>query len=711
MVFDRESIASKYPQSEAEKIREAFQFAEHAHAGQLRASGDAYIIHPFAVGERLAAMNMDADSVCAGLLHDVVDDTPVTLEEIVDRFGADVGFLVEGTGKLGKIKYHGRERQVENLRKMFLAMGQDIRVIIIKLADRWHNMTTLQFLPAEKQKRIAWETLEIYAPIANRLGMGELKGELEDLAFPYVFPREYQWLVNEVRDDYTARQAYINVLQPTLEKLLRDTGVGVLEIHTRAKHYYSLYKKLEKYNFDLNKIYDLVAVRIMVPDIAACYAALGAIHHHYQPLPGRIKDYIAMPKPNGYQSLHTTVVCEGGHIVEVQIRTPQMHEQAEFGVAAHWFYTESNKPKSGAIVDRRMDWINQLKQWQKDMSDSDEFLESLKIDFFNDRIFVYTPNGDVLDLPQGATPIDFAYIVHTQVGHSCVGAKVNGKMVPLDYGLENGDSVEILTQKKKGPSQQWLSFVKTQKARSDIRRWFKQQHTDQKIILGKDMLSQKMEIAAGQKLSDLDMNRYAAVLDKLNIRNWDAVFVAIGEGELRAEKVLRLFFPESVREEPKAPTVLLSTERGPADAVAVAGQKGLLVNLSQCCNPLPGDDIVAYITANRGASIHTIDCHNIKRLKSREKVLPAHWTSRQTMEAGYGATLKIKALDRVGLIRDISIALSDLGCNIISLRSTEPAIDGTLSVTVKLTFDRLSNFDRLLVRLEHIPNIIKTERI
>ena len=455
---------------EKELIKAAYELAWIAHRDQKRAGGEPYIQHPLAVALELVKMNLDTETVAAALLHDVVEDTPYTLEQIEERFGKTVAFLVNGVTKLDKIKYHGAQGKAENLRKMFLAMAADIRVVLIKLADRYHNMQTLGAKPEEDRKRIALETLEIYAPIANRLGMGELKGQLEDLAFKHLQPKEYETLENEVEERYEAHKKYIRKLEPVLFDLLKKEGVVPIEINARAKHFYSLYKKLLRQQMNFDKIHDLVAARIIVKNVEDCYLALGVIHQTWKPVPGLIKDYIAMPKPNGYQSLHTSVFGPEGKITEIQIRTPEMHTQAENGIAAHWAYKEAKfKGEPLKITKKELSWIEQLREWQTAIRGTDEFFESLKIDFFKDRIFVLTPLGDVLDLPDGATPVDFAYQIHSTVGHECTGAKVNGKISTLDAKLESGDMVEILTQKGKRPSADWLNFVKTNLAKERIR--------------------------------------------------------------------------------------------------------------------------------------------------------------------------------------------------------------------------------------------------
>lgn len=459
--------------SDAKLLRRAFAYADKAHKGQKRATGEPYIIHPLHAAMTLAEMHLDDASIAGALLHDVVDDTPATAEDILKAFGEEIGFLVEGITKLGTIKYRGAERQIENLRKMFLAMAEDIRVVLIKLADRLHNMQTIEALKPEKQKRIALETLEVYAPLASRLGIGEIQAQLEDLSFAIVYEKDYQWIVENVQEEYAVREAYAKRLIPIVEKELQENDLNLERIKARAKHYYSLWRKLKRYDMELEKIHDLVALRIIMPDVSACYAALGILHKRWKPLQGRIKDYIAIPKPNGYQSLHTTVFCEEGKITEFQIRTREMHEQAEYGIAAHWAYTEAGK--KSAHRPGHLHWIEQLRDWQQEVSGTDEFLDALKIDFFRDRIFVFTPKGDVIELPDGATPIDFAYHIHSEIGDAAIGANVNDTFRGLDTILQNGDVVEVMTQKGKKPTVKWLEIATTSAARGHIRKTLRAQ--------------------------------------------------------------------------------------------------------------------------------------------------------------------------------------------------------------------------------------------
>jgi len=545
-------------------IEKAFEVAKSAHAGQKRLSGEEYLSHPLHVAYFLSELGLDASTIAAGILHDTIEDTPVTHKDIEKEFGKDIAFLVEGVTKLSKIEYTGNPNEkkssadhLNSLKKMFFAMAEDIRVILIKLADRYHNMETLKYQNRASQKKIALETLEIYAPIAARLGMGRLKGQLEDMAFPYVYPLEYSELIKKVKEKYADRIKYIDRTKPMIKKYLTDANIKILEMNSRAKHYYSLYGKMLQKEMDIDKIFDLVAMRIIVPDITSCYEALGVIHKFYKPLPGLIKDYIALPKPNGYQSLHTTIFCEKGRIVEIQIRTENMHEYAENGIAAHWAYSENGKKKGIVANLKEVQWVNQLKNFLKEATSSEgdySGLTTIKIDFFKHRIFAFTPRGEVKDLPDGATPIDFSYTIHTDLGHLTRGAKVNGKIVPLHYELKNGDVVEIIKGKDKKPSFDWLKMVKTAEAKKKIRSWFK-------------------------------------------------------EKELRENLQVRLVNSEELKIKQTKKVEIVVPKTG---IPVIQGQKGLLYKLAKCCNPTIQHKIKGYLTVNRGVSIHTANCANLK---------------------------------------------------------------------------------------------------
>ncbi|MFA5249015.1 MAG: RelA/SpoT family protein [Candidatus Paceibacterota bacterium] len=570
-------IKSNNPQANLELVRHAYQYALRAHQGQKRASGEDYIIHPFAVAELLADLKLSSTTIAAGLLHDVADDTEYKLPAIKKEFGAEVSFLVDGVSKLGKIKYRGAERQVENLKKLFLAMAKDIRVALIKFCDRIHNLETLEHLPQEKRRRIALESAEIYAPLANRLGVGIIKTRLEDLSFPCIFPNEYKELMAKVRDKYEERTKYLKKIKPIIERELKKEKIDLVQINCRAKGYFSLYKKLKKYNNDLERVHDLVALRIIVNDVEECYKVLGAVHKLWLPVPGRMKDYIALPKPNGYRSLHTTVICFDGKITEFQIRTAQMHSEAEFGIAAHWYYSEQKglkdyiKRKISAPPEKEIAWIKQLKDWLEKSRDlaPEQYLESLKIDFLNNRIFVFTPRGDVVDLPEKATPIDFAYAIHGEVGARCVAAKINGKIGSLSNSLGNGDVVEITTDKNRKPSEDWLRIVKTSFAKSQIRKFLK-----------KDLPLQEEDAEAKER------NIIQRILPKIKIPS---------------------------KPDPKK--------------LLIGGHSDLFFKVAKCCSPQPGDDVTAYLTKYDGASVHKSSCKNLERLKSKapDRIFKSDW--------------------------------------------------------------------------------------
>ncbi|MFH1363844.1 MAG: RelA/SpoT family protein [Candidatus Omnitrophota bacterium] len=566
-------------------IEKAFLFAKEAHEGQKRFSGEDYISHPLAVAKILKEMGLDDQAVAAAFLHDVADDTKHTLKEIEKEFGKDIAFLVEGVSKLGKLRYPKESLEIkspesrikqpidlkaENLRKMFFAMGEDVRVVLIKLADRLHNMRTLGSLPADKRERIALETLEIYAPLANRLGMGKIKGSLEDLAFPYLYPKEYEWLIKNIGDKYEDREKHLKEITPLLAQMLKEENIKTIDIHSRPKHYWSLYQKLLRHDMDFERIYDLIALKVIVQDIKTCYQALGAIHKQWKPLIGRIKDYISQPKPNGYQAIHTTVICFKGKIIEIQVKTKQMHEDAEYGIAAHWAAKEGVDLKKQS---KRFDWVQQLKDWQEKVLKSEDFLEGLRVDILKKRIFVFTPKGDVIDLPDGATAVDFAYNVHTDIGNHCQSAKVNGKLIQLSQPLKNGDIVEIVVDKNKKPSRDWLKFTKTNLARSRIKTFLKQNN-----------------------------------------------------GGFRAFLKEKVRMPLTrIRRRPK-----IKQKQQAQMVVALAGQTGIQITLAKCCQPQTGDELKTYLTQQHSATVHKADCKNIIRAQKKwpQKVIEATWQNK-----------------------------------------------------------------------------------
>lgn len=704
-----EEIKKLFPnKTEKELIQRAFEKAKSAHANQKRESGEFYINHPLYAARVLAEINMDAQTIVAALLHDIVDDTPVTIDEIEKEFGKDVAFLVSGVSKLGKLKYRGVERHAENLRKMMVAMAKDVRVILIKFADRLHNMETLDSLPERKQKRIALETLEIYAPIAIRLGVMDLGKKLEDLAFPYVYPEKYAYVKKESGKRLNKAEEYLKRLSPKLKRELGTENIRPQKIEMRTKHYYSLWLKLEKNNYNWDQIMDLMAVRIIVDSIEECYKTLGVIHKLWHPVPGKIKDYIALPKPNGYQSLHTTVFCIDGKRTEFQIRTLQMHENAEYGIAAHWKYKGSDK-QSQKTLNKTYSWVRQLQEWKKDTSPSDEFLNNLKIDVFSDRIFVFTPSGDVIDLPTGATPIDFAYNIHSDIGDKCSAAIRNGKIVSLGSELNNGDVVEIITSKNKTPSQTWLHFAKTRGARAQIKRWFHEQNREQHTETGKNILNEELESVHGKNWDTFQEKTRRQVLERFSLKNDESLFVAIGRGDISVTRVAHNLLDETPRR--KAPSKLVNKSR--RSLVSVAGISGLKTYLAQCCNPNYPENIVAYITMGKGASIHKTTCHNLRKKMKGEKILPAYWTG---TEEGKRIPLIIRTTNRVGMLQDISKVMADLNANIISLKTgvgknkTSPKKSGEAILKAEIEVENLYLLGKIIERIKTIEGVLEIKR-
>lgn len=620
-------------------IERAYAMAERAHHGQKRQSGEDYIIHPLHVAYFLASMGLDTPTIAAALLHDTLEDTPVTHSEMEKEFGKEITFLVDGVTKLNVITYAGNpggigtDPKLSSLKKMFFAMAEDIRVILIKLADRYHNMETLAYQGPEAQKRIALETLEIYAPIADRLGMGNLKGQLEDLCFPYVYPDEYRTLVRTVKEKYADRLKYIERTKPVIQRHLKDAGIPVIDIHSRAKRYYSLWGKLRRFEEDVEKVVDLVAMRIVVPDIKSCYEALGVIHKYYRPLPGKIKDYIALPKPNGYRSIHTTVFCEKGRIAEIQIRTPEMHDHAENGVAAHWAYSETGKRKPAVADQAELQWVNQLKNFLKEIKTDEGLKNIIKIDFFKHRIFVFTPLGDIKDLPEGATPIDFAYAIHTDLGHSISGARVNNKMVPLDHELRNADVVDVIKNKNGKPSLDWLKIAKTAQAKRLIKTWFKNNDPTITISDGKRLLDKELA-AVGTSVEKLGRQKVNEILRIFSAKTMELVLIRVSMGDLNPADVVKNAFRkerESKVQSQKSkavpkPKPLTPNRLTPAiNGLVIDGQNGLLYKLGKCCAPGQGQAVKGYVTRAKGVTVHLISCSNLKNA-DKDRVLSATWT-------------------------------------------------------------------------------------
>ncbi|MDL1910912.1 bifunctional (p)ppGpp synthetase/guanosine-3',5'-bis(diphosphate) 3'-pyrophosphohydrolase [Chloroflexi bacterium CFX6] len=730
--FDKliEQLPEHYTLADKELVQRAYRIAEEAHRGQKRHSGEPYINHCVAVAGILADLRVPPEVVVAGLLHDAVEDTSLTLEDIRRDFGDTVANLVNGVTKLTKLprvsrgdqhketgdesgngskppeepehpKPRKQDLKSETLRKTFLAMGEDVRVVLIKLADRLHNMRTLHHAPEEKQRRIAKETLDIFAPLANRLGIWQIKWELEDLAFRYVNPEKYKEIANQLSEKRPDREAQIEVIKDSLVKLLARNNIHA-EISGRPKHIYSIYKKMMKKGKPFDLVRDVRAVRLIVPDVPSCYAALGVIHTHWRPIPGEFDDYIAAPKDNFYQSLHTAVIYDDKRPLEVQIRTPEMHMNAEYGIASHWRYKEGGRISDKAYEDR-INWLRSMMEWRSEVYDAQEFVEGMKTDVFQDRVYVFTPRGDIIDLAAGSTPIDFAYHVHTDIGHRCRGARVNGKLVPLYQELKTGDQVEILTAKRGGPSRDWLNpnlgLVKTQRARSKIKAWFKKQEVEQNLAQGRATLEREL-----QRLGITGMN-FDNIARDLGYKTPDELFIALGTGDLSISRVIRRF----AETEESADVLVAGTqakETVSTDTIEVVGLKGLLSQMAKCCNPMPGDQIVGYITRGRGATIHRQDCPNILRLKDKERLLQVDWGK---LERTYPIPIKVKAYDRQGLMGDISTLLDSEGVNIadVSVNFNRTLADLNLIVEVK-NLDQLS---RILTRIENLPNVLEAHRV
>ena len=694
-----------------------------AHKGQSRLSGEPYITHPLAVAIILSEIELDSESIAAGILHDIVEDTTCSIEEIRRQFGNNIALLVDGVTKLGKIPYSTKEDlQIENLRKMFLAMAKDIRVILIKLADRLHNMRTLKSMPEEKQREKARETMEIYAPLANRLGMQRIKWELEDLSLLYLDPIAYHEIADHIALKRQEREAYLENVRETLSARLAEMKIDA-QIKGRAKRFYSIYRKMYTNNISIDEIYDLLAVRIIVNTINECYAVLGMVHELYKPIPGRFKDYIAMPKKNMYQSLHTSLIGPGGRPFEVQIRTWEMHKIAEVGIAAHWKYKEG---VSGATdLDSRLEWVRQLLEIHKDMTDAEEFMHTLKIDLFEDEVFVFSPKGDVINLPAGSIPVDFAYAIHSAIGNKTTGAKVNGKIVPLDYKLQNGDIVEIITSvTPHGPSRDWLKIVKTSQARKKINDWFKKENREENIVRGKEQLEREMK-RSGLPVTLLnDKNLMEPVCKRYTVHTREDLFATIGFGGIPVSKVLTRIkeeYRKNSRETVTAEERIAEMKAGAHPAlekgssgVVVKGIENCLVKLSRCCNPVPGDDIVGYITKGRGVSVHRRDCVNARNLQNRAvedaaRFIDVWWADAQ--DSSYVTDVQIIANDRQGLTLEIINIVSAMKLTLIAVngRSTKDGL-GIVSLTLEITSkEQLDKAIKALWKVKGVTSVVRTK--
>ncbi|WP_288476877.1 bifunctional (p)ppGpp synthetase/guanosine-3',5'-bis(diphosphate) 3'-pyrophosphohydrolase [uncultured Clostridium sp.] len=707
-----------------EKVKKAYEFAEKAHENQMRASGEPYIIHPIDVAVILAELGMDTDTIIAGLLHDVIEDTEYTYDQVKDLFGEEVTNLVDGVTKLGKIKYKTKEeQQADNVRKMLLAMAKDIRVIIIKLADRLHNLRTLKYMSKEKRKIKAKETLEIYAPLAHRLGMSKIKWELEDISFRYLHEEEYYDLVAKIAEKRIEREEYIASIVEDLGNNLENAGIDA-DIDGRPKHFYSIYRKMVKKNKNIEQIFDLTAIRVLVNSVKDCYGVLGIVHTIYKPIPGRFKDYIAMPKPNMYQSLHTTVIGPQGKTFEIQIRTFEMHKTAEYGIAAHWKYKEGSEEKKEMNFETKLAWLRDILEWQKETSDAEEFMEGFKIDLFSDEVFVFTPKGVVINLPSGSTPIDFAYRIHTDVGNRCVGAKVNGKIVPLDYNLRTGEIVEIITSKvANGPKMDWLNIAKSNQAKSKIRQWFKRAKREENISVGREILEKELK----KKGIHLNILNKAISNDKIqkkyNVHTQEELFGAIGIGVINPvsftnkvkeelidpfEKITKEVEDKNVEEQLAKGNK--SIDKNKDYGVVVKGLSNIMVRFARCCNPVPGDEVLGYITKGRGVSIHRKDCSNLQNLikEDPDKVLEASFG--EDKKSAYVAEVQIKAEDRLGILSDLMIIINESGLVLTALNANS-AKNNVAIINLKVKIKSIDQLKELMRKIRNLKGILDVYRM
>ena len=725
-----EKVRSYHPSEDFSMIQKAYDLARNAHDGQLRKSGEPYIIHPLEVACILADLELDLESIVAGILHDVIEDTDYSFEDIERMFSKEIALLVDGVTKLGQIQYSSNNKaqqkeeiQAENYRKMFLAMAQDIRVVLIKLADRLHNMLTLKHMTPEKQKEKAEETMHIYAPLAHRLGISTVKAELEDLALRYLETEVYYDLVHKIAKKRVERVQYIDDIVEEIKVKLEEAGVHAV-VEGRPKHFFSIYKKIVNQNKTLDQIYDLFAVRAIVDNVKDCYGALGVIHEMYRPIPGRFKDYIAMPKPNMYQSLHTTLMGPEGTPFEMQIRTKDMHRTAEYGIAAHWKYKEGETGSSEERSEEKLAWLRQILEWQRDMSDNQEFMDALKVDLdiYTDQVYVFTPKGDLLTLPKGSTPIDFAYNIHSAVGNKMVGAKANGRIVTFDYIIKNGDRMEVMTsQNSKGPSRDWLKIVKSSQAKTKINQWFRKQFKEENIVRGKEILEQYAK-KKGYNLNELLKDKsIQAVLRKSGLTSWDSLCATVGHGGIKEGQIVQRLIEEDQRGKAKqimpeqwgTDKAEKQTPKNSKSGIIVRGVGDLAVRFSKCCNPLPGDEIIGYITKGRGVSIHRTDCVNMIHLpeSEKERLIESEWLQSCAVgERTYVTEIQVRAIDRMGIILDISKVLTDMKIHVKTLnaRSTK---DNEAVFNIKIEICNTEQLDIIIHKMLQIKDIIEIIRV
>ena len=716
-----EAVKRYQPNADTDLIRRAYELADAAHKGQKRVSGEDYIIHPLAVAKILTDLQIDDITISAAILHDVVEDTTHTLKEMRELFGDEVAMLIDGVTKLGRIQYKSKEeQQLESYRKMFLAMAKDIRVIMIKLADRLHNMRTLKYVREDKQKRIARETIEIYAPLANRLGISNIKWELEDLCLRYLDPKAYYDLVESVKQKRQERQAFIDEAHEQIVEKIEEAHMTA-EIQGRAKHFYSIYKKMKRDQKDISEIYDLSALRVLVNSVKDCYGVLGIIHAMWKPLPGRFKDYIAMPKSNGYQSLHTTVICRG-YPLEIQIRTFAMHKVSEYGVAAHWKYKEAGKSVGATReYDQKMSWLRQMVSLQHELDDPREYFEALKVDVFSDEVFVFTPKGDVVDLPKGSIPIDFAYRIHTEVGHHCVGAKVNSKIVPLEYKLKNGDIVSIITNKSNnGPSRDWLNIVASSETRTKIRSWFKKQRKEENIARGMDMMEKEAKHLGYVPKEILKPERLELLAKKLNIPQVNDLLASIGYGGITLNgilgKLIEMHKQDLQKATPPDISQMLSELKQPlknrkkkaSHGILVEGEGGFLVRLARCCNPIPGDPITGYITRGRGVSVHRSDCPNLLNDMDFSRVIEVNWDV--GLDKVYTVQIEIVCNDKTGMLAELFALPAEMKVNISSLTAKTNKTNRTSIVNMGLDVRNSQQVAQIVTKIRRMKDVYSVSR-
>jgi guanosine-3',5'-bis(diphosphate) 3'-pyrophosphohydrolase len=707
-----DKVERQHPGDNLDLIRRAYIFSAKEHKGQVRASGEPYLTHPLEVANLLAEMKMDAVTVSVGLLHDVVEDTLTTLEKIEELFGADVAHIVDGVTKISQIPFTSKEeKQAENFRKMLLAMTDDIRVIMVKFADRLHNMRTLAYLPADRREAIARETMDIYAPLANRLGMGKIRGELEDLSFSYLDPRGYQELKVVVEKNRRKHEAFLAEVTRIVEQKMKEHGIPCFT-ESRTKRLYSIYLKLKKQRITIDQVYDLLALRIITDSVKNCYAALGVIHNTWRPVPGRIKDFIAMPRPNMYQSLHTSVIA-GGQPFEVQIRTAEMHRIAEEGIAAHWKY------KDGKLVaddreDQRVSWLRHLVEWQQEMKDPADFLSTLKIDLYPEEVYTFTPKGKVVTLPRDATPVDFAYAIHTEVGHSCVGSKINGRMTPLRAKLRNGDIVEIITQPGHKPSRDWLSFVKTSRARNKIRHWLTEQESEKAIELGRKMFEKEARKYKQNAKELLSCDRLEAMLPELGASKIDDLLSSIGYGKVSAKQIISRLSPDGLKESAEEESRLTSVVKrvlgiGSNAKLQVKGFGDLLVYRAKCCNPIRGEEVIGYITRGKGVAVHSKNCPNVQNLLYEpDRKIEVEWATTAPAAEAYAVPLTILTEDRPGMLAEIAAAITEVKSNILNVEAKTADERGTIDITVEIPDMR--HLERVIASVKKIDGVYDVNR-